>query len=307
MKNQVIEYMSAAKEFLITRKEGVAMAVGLAAFFLFVFSVALYIRFPADRLGPLVEQLVSSALPGADLSIGATRIAFPPGITASGVNVSQMQKGGKRIELARFDSVTITPSLIALVTGGERGSISAEGFNGDINVDLDRDDHSTTVSITIGQIDPGASPLWDQVVWGKLSGELSGEGEYSFAAEDSSKGDGQITATLTKASVTLAQAIAGDMPPVAIDQGNIAISIAKGTATLDTFTLTGPEIEVTLTGTVAINGRVIDNSRLNLTATVKLKGGLQKTVGPMMAMAKPAQNGLTTFTVRGTFHSPSVQ
>lgn len=284
----------------------------VVAYFLFFIFVSLFFvvaRFPTDSLVPVIKHAVSSNTP-FKVAFSESSFMFPPGFMLKNITLLEPLPTKNR-QIITLERLTLNPSIISAFFGKPSATLSAKMLGGSFDFYGETETGDTgdiiKTNFTLNNMDPGRALFWNDFPWAKLNGVINGEGNINFSFENPIKNSGgKITLNMGKGNLSIAKAILPDAQAISLSKGEAIVSIKSGVIFLEKCEITGAEVTVALTGTIVM-AQLAQNSRLGLTASIKLRGKLKEKLAPFTSFFKKDKTGATMIKIGGTLASPAAR
>ncbi|MDH4185114.1 MAG: type II secretion system protein GspN [Nitrospinota bacterium] len=268
----------------ITSRQWLARSILYVLFFAVALVAFIYIRFPAARLTPIVNETLREA--PFHVEAGDIQLAFPPGLRLNSVTVAE--KSDPKSLIVTVPRLTIKPSIISAILGRAKADISAELLGGGVSASADSGEKEVEISMEFDGIDPGQGEWWGRFPWFKAQGLISGKGRMEMKMRDLPAGEGTMKAELAEGSITLNKSLNPSGASIIIDKGELELKMAKGVISVAKGSFTGPDINIQISGNVGVSQNFPD-SRLNIVAAIFLSPSMKEKLG-MVASMLPAAN-----------------
>jgi type II secretion system protein N len=248
-----------------TRKYGGYVLFALAVFFLFA-----WIRMPSDAVRSLVLSALSTDEAGVQVYFDSAQIAFPFGVTLTGVSVQTKDGRGLRIDA---ETVTAHPAFLSLMTGHLALRIQAQAMGGRIDGDIafrDRFSASGPVQtdLRFGNINAAACPWLADILGRQVRGRADGQLRFDGLPGQWTAGSGHLELVLVNGLVSFQAPLFGlDEMTFTRMEGNM--DLENGTLKVNRFELAGENIQGAFQGNVRLEGD-FSRSRLALKGDVNL-------------------------------------
>ncbi len=272
-----------------------------ALFFLLLLTLS-YVRFPGEVIGAAVSNALMKTDSRIQVEISGSELTIPPGVRFAGIEISK--PGAEIIDLSQ---VTLTPDFSTFLGGDAGFTTNAKTLGGAARVNTvfngwRKDD--LLIDFSFDKLDIALLPVWKKFPWARLSGNLAGEGGFAYIEDPVTKGDGRLTTTLGEGSLTLSPLLMAGKDPIVISGGESSIIYNHGRVVVDRLNLTGPELDVTVTGSLILSPANLRFSHLNLTVKIRLDGELENRVGGLLAFFPKGDDGETLIRIGGTIANP---
>lgn len=242
---------------------------------------------PAGNLqtGDFQFQLKSGRLELARIhNVQRIRPGLAGSLQMAANGAAQVRPGGMRVLLRRLDANVTARGIMA--QGQNLGDLTftSNTAGSRLNFTLDSNLAQASIHGQGGADLNGDYPLQAKLTfggmkWTRLLPLLTPGSEppaFEATVDGDATIDGPMTRTndlsgsleLTRVSVTASARNAAGRPPVTIqNQGPISVTLARGTARLESFHFTGPDMDMQARGAAALNGQSLD---LNINANANL-------------------------------------
>jgi type II secretion system protein N len=283
--------------------------IGYPLYGLFCFLFFVYLALPYDRLKTRIEEQVARS-GDMELTIGELGPRPLLGVVMDRVVVLMKPKARpldgssdstKSKPLRVFlDTVVVKSGLWALLTGGVDLYVAVSGLGGEIQGTYESDPKKGwTVKGEISRLNLGRLPFLSDAVGLPLGGSLSAKVDLSvpqdrwsnavglldIECDGCSVGDGKA---LLKVPGNPLLAMGITLPKLRLGRLGGQVKLEKGTATLESFTATSPDVEVAMEGTVSLNNAVAFS-----TAQLYLRFKISPELKKRDAKFELVENGLT--------------
>lgn len=289
-------------------KTGLKAGIAYALYAVLALAGFAVLLFPSKEIGAYVARRAEAALPGVKVEIGAVSPAFPWGVTLAPVRLSSNRPASDATDApaAVLDQVRLTPRPLSLLGDRPVADFRVSAYEGAMTGTVSRD-RKTTEPVSVDATFSGIRLERIEALARLLKGQVvsSVKGAASGTLTGGTKGMESV--------VTLSDVKAGlESPLVPITE--LGFSSVKTKMTLDANrrltltegTATGPQADVTLTGTVDLRFPP-GGSELNLSGTLTPHPPLLKELGGAgtLLFGGKRQGGLP-FTVAGTPDHPRI-
>ena len=271
------------------------LALGIpAGLILFLFLTLLFI--PNDAIEGVLVRSAENA--GYRLELTGFGKRFPLGFEAEAVELSS-DKGA----LLTLRETRVHVKLMTLLTGNPgvayRGRIGAGEISGDLSLGKNQGWTVQCRGVRLEDI-----PYFATVAQARVAGELRLDGS---AAGAKGKEQGELELEVKGAELSGVKIGQMPLPDASYREVRGALSIAKGQASLKSFTLNGDGIYVRLKGETTL-ARPVGNSPLNLTLEMMPKPSfLERQKFIFLLLAKYLTSpGVYNIPIRGTLAHPAI-
>ena len=288
-----LDKLSTSRPWLV--RSVIYLALFTAATFVFIF-----LRFPEERLLPIVNNAMQKA--PVKMEAQGASLAFPLGVRLTGLEVwPNMGSGAPALDLPR---VTIAPSLLALLSGGIKASVEAQILGGRAEANVESVGDGGSLELEFHEVDPGKGNWWSAFPWFRVAGLMEGEAELAMKAKDIMTGQGKLSVRMKDASLTLGKSLNPDGTSLAITEGELEVNMARGVATVAKGNFEGPHINMQVAGGITLAAEPSD-SRLNVTITLRLTEEGKKALGTAaFFLPQPGAGGNIMIRIGGTLREP---
>jgi type II secretion system protein N len=232
------------------RKYGAYVLFGLVALVLFA-----WVRMPSEAVRSLVLSVVSKNQAGALVRVDSAELAFPFGVTLTGLTVQTGHGRGLRFEA---DTVTAHPALLSLLTGRLALRIQAASMGGSIDGNIafrDRFSASGPVSadFNFGGINaadcPWIAELLGRAVRGRVDGRLRFEGlPGQWAA-----GSGHLELALVNGLISMQAPLFG-LQEMIFTRMESNVDLGNGTLQVNRLQVAGDHLQGEFRGSIRLEG-----------------------------------------------------
>jgi|WetSurMetagenome_2_1015567.scaffolds.fasta_scaffold20118_3 type II secretion system protein N len=248
-----------------TRRYGGYVLFALAALLLFA-----WLRMPSEAVRSLVLSALAKNQAEVQIRFDSAQIAFPLGVTLTGVSVQKRDGRGFRIDA---ETVTAQPALLSLLTGHLALRIQAAAMGGRIEGDIvfrNRFSASGPVQadMKFGNIDAADCPWLAGILGRQIRGRVDGRLRFDGLPGQWTAGSGHLEVALADGLVSFQDPLFG--------QGEMTFSrmegnmdMENGTLKVSRFQLDGENMQGTFQGNVRLEGD-FSRSRLALRGDVNL-------------------------------------
>lgn len=282
-----------------------AKTAGYSLFFITALAALIYIRFPVDAVGKVIQRASLEA--PVEVRIGSVSLSFPPGLAFHNVVLSDRSSANNH--LLNIERLKARPSILSALTGNRRALLSAKFLEGDVEAVVDisgENNEEINVEFGFSGINTGAGQWWDMVKWGSLKANVSGEGSFSVADPKIIKGEGRLKVSLEKGLLKFKENMGVKLPDIAIDSGELELGFVMGKLTLEKASLSGPEFSAEIRGDVYVNA-IPKYSRFNLTVKVSLEKSFEDKLGPLAILLPPKKEGSRSIRIGGSAVKPDLR
>lgn len=286
--------------------------IGYPLFGLFCFLFFVYLSLPYGKLKTRIEEQAAAS---GDLELTIGELGPRPLLGVAMDRVVVLMKPKERAVLEAtpgesskpkqplrifLDSVVLKSGLLALITGGVDLYFAVSGLGGEIEGTYESEPKKGwAIKGEISKLNLGRLPFLSDAVGLPLGGSLSAKidltvpqdrwanasGAIDLECDGCSVGDGKA---LLKVPGNPLLAMGITLPKLRLGRLGGQIKVEKGHATLENFTATSPDIEVTMEGSVSLNN-VVAYSNLQVYLRFKISSELKKR-DPKFELV---ENGLT--------------
>jgi len=233
-------------------------------------AVFLYYLFPSETVKNYIVSTVTDNNPGINLSIGTTKIGFPPAISCENLAVSFKDK--KNSEL-KADVVKVRPALMNLLAGRLSLLLYANVYEGNVAASVSFENRMSTegpmeVIIGLDNINIGKCSYLrdasDRQIDGKLKGFLRLNGEHDKIMNST----GNAEFILVDLSIRLLKNMFG-FDTLTFDRIEISMSLKNRILKMNEINFAGKQVNGTLKGNIFLQ-RNVTQSRLALRGDIEI-------------------------------------
>lgn len=279
---------------------------GYVLFFIAALAIMVYLRFPTDAIGKVIQSALISAPVTVD--IGSVSLVLPPGLALK--NVSLSDKSSAKKHIVSIQRLKIRPSILSAIAGKQRAILSADMLGGDVDAKIDiSGEKNEEINIEFGfsDINPGAGQWWwDQVPWGKLEANMDGEGTFFIPGSIFGKAEGALTISLENGLVKFNKTMGIELPDIVIDSGELELNLKSRRLTIENARLVGPDFSATITGNIFATS-VPKFSRINLEVKISIGKSFEERLGPLALLLPPEKEGVRLIRIGGNMEKPDIQ
>lgn len=296
-----------------TRIRQVLRYAGWSMFFVFWLAFFTLFKLPEDRLKSYIQGSLTAALGSRGITYTSVRSDLSLGIFGLSYQMKDVTLSIPGSETpAKFDSISVSPSLFSLLRGRMAGSFRVDTPGGGrlkgsasvAQTDLD-------LSVTAKEFDLGQTGLLALLAGirgsGLIRGDINLDGDPSAPASMS----GNLSIELKKITID-AQSLQGfPIPKLQISEGVAELDIKKGKVTVRNLRLgksdnAGDDIRAQVSGEVTL-ARQLGSSALNLKVQFKLSDNVKKSLvllDALLGSGRQADGGYA-FQLTGSLESPA--
>jgi type II secretion system protein N len=272
--------------------------IGYTLYAILLAGVLLYYRFPAEAVERYLAGEFARAVPGAELIVGETRPALPPGLILEPAGVARAGT-----ILLRLDRVRLRPALFSLLGDRPETDVEIRAFGGrlDGSVTLSRSPGRgtpETASVRIADIDLSGIEAFRDLSPHAVTGRLDGEIDYDG-------GDGAAILTVTDGGLEFAAPLFNlDRLSFARIEARLRLD-GNRTLRLEECALTGNQVGGNLSGTLTL-ATPAEDSLLDLRGEIRPHPALFAALDEGAAMLFRRNRGgqPIPFSIRGSLASP---
>lgn len=292
-------------------KKGVRIALWVTAgFFLLLFFT--FLKFPDDRLKPLIQNQIDTALAPLGIRLAAERsslgIFFGLSYTLENVTLSSPNLA----KPVTVDRIRIAPALIGSLMGQVQARITAKQGKGSARIDLfmptPQESGDFEVEAKLEDLDLTALPLVKLAANVHVGGVASGQLSASGNAEIPSSLEGSTDLKIQKLQFDQQSVMGFPLPKLSAPQAQVRINVAKGKLQIEQLQIDkGGELWANVTGQSTL-GQTWDASSLDFKAQFGITDAVLQTLSFVEALIRGAKqaDGSYAFTIAGTFGAPFV-
>lgn len=272
-----------------------AYIIGITAFFL-------YYLFPSDTVKMYLTYRLSQGDPDLAVTIDDVSPAFPPGIRLHDVVIAYRNE-----TLIDLDSLKLMPELISLFAGKTnvnfKGRVNAGELSGQAELYTNSKTQSVKIDGKLSGIQVQKLPALQRLTTHKISGGLGGDFTYAATGPNRS-----LTSKLTVSDCRI------ELDSPVFSQKSLGFKDITADLTLNKETLIikncsakGNQLDVNITGTIALNGAGGQNT-LNLNGSVTphhtLLAKIEKSIPIDFLKRKKSGKAAIPFKISGTLDNP---
>ncbi|MCP4683579.1 MAG: type II secretion system protein GspN [Desulfobacterales bacterium] len=294
------------KQFIITNKKYLLYIL----YFIVLIVGFLYYRFPSDVFKDYFEASAKMASPGLVLSIGDVRPAFPFGLKF--IRAELYNKNDPNRAFFMTKRLLIRPKIWSILKGDTKYRFSCGAYQGDLrgSFQVPEKDKKGVINTSI-QFEDIRIEDWEYfsaITGNNLKGVL--DGTLTYSGRDKSLVEGSGKADLIISAGRIAGLRFLNSGAVGFKELLIQMSLNERKIDLAHVELKGPEIQGTLSGTVALR-REFAKSRLHLKGIIEPLAGLFKDNAFAFNALKILKQDLKSkgfaFVIRGTMEEPAFE
>ncbi|GBE14289.1 hypothetical protein BMS3Abin14_00330 [bacterium BMS3Abin14] len=281
------------------RRFGAVRYAAYALLFLSMTVIFLISTFPGDRMAEMLNGRMKDVTDGA-LSVDSAEYVFPMSMRVTGLSA---RLGGADVGLG---NATVSMGPRSLVGKDRRAGIVLNGPWGELPVTLEMTGRTWNVrgrgeGIELSRI-PGGQDLPV-----KLSGRLSLDVDLEVNSEGPGKISGKGNARVEAASISGGALDILGAGALKVTSGVVFWTIEDNLLTLGEVAIQGDVIG-NARGTALLYPSNLENSRINMTFTLRPSAASRKRLAPLflLAGAGAKADGSITVKVRGTFRRPKL-
>jgi len=272
---------------------------------LFSFTLFMILRFPSEIIVRNLTSQIERQVPGLSLQAGKLGYSFPAGIKTKNISAEY-----QNMLLGKDMSVILSPAIIKAVTGNKQFDYTVHLYEnqvtGKVDIKSSLNNPSGTATVIAEEMDISKISSLREILKRDVSGILNINSRIDFK-------DSMVTG-LDSVSVLTDSEIALNNPllPVKsvkfsrIDM-NAGYSARDRKVRINQCTFSGPIVNGSISGDI-IPGQPFDNSRLNITGTLKVSHAFLAEMGDqnsaLKMMNKESLLKGIGFTLRGTVKRP---
>lgn len=240
-------------------------------FGVFITSLFLYLRFPADIFKDYITDRIKGFYPNAALSIGDLQLDFPPAIVINKLYLKPTPHSSS----INVEKIRLSPDPGKLFQGKSTLLFDGRTFGGRFNGELNSDQffdvtRPQTAEIKFENINAETIEQIKEVLGHQITGRLKGKLTFQNKGKTLVEGGGRLDFTLLNGSYPLLYSALGiDKLDFTSIEGQL--DLADRNIKLSKLSLNGDKIRCTLNGDIIIDANVFTNSKLNLTGVIELR------------------------------------
>ena len=285
-------------------KQRILKAAGYAVFAVAALLFFFYQTFPYDKATNYMIFKLVRQFPGLEIKIARTRPYMLTGLSQEGMTIAT-RKEDKKIRWVEVDRFRARLSLLSLIKGVVGASFKADLYGGSVSGMFDRSSEGDfSIRTIVDDINIERYLPLKTMVEARAAGKISGEIDVEIPGGKYSKTDGTLSLRLDGLKVSNIEGFGFVLPEVVTDEANAVLTLEKGKATVDTFTVESKDFEATADGEIFLNDQ-LPMSSLKLNAKIKLKGAFEEQYGSLMTMFKKKDpEGYFNLSIMGILSSP---
>jgi type II secretion system protein N len=273
-----------------------------AAYIIGITVIFLYYLFPSEAVRDYVVYKMTRGNPDVSVTIDRVSPVLPPGIKLHDVGIAH----GNRA-IVDLDSVKITPGLLSVFSSKKtarfKGRVNGGTVNGWAEVDSRKNQQAEKIEGTISGIQVQGIAALKHLDAYKISGNLGGD--FTIGATGSRRSmTGKLT--LSECRIDFDQPIIG-LSSLRFQNINADLVLNKGTLAIKKFSARGNDLNVDISGTIALNRSGRGNT-LNLNGSVTPHHGFLAKIGNNIPAGllhqKKAGKTTISFRIGGTLEAP---
>ncbi|HEY3234357.1 MAG TPA: type II secretion system protein GspN [Polyangiaceae bacterium] len=234
--------------------------VGYPLFYLFCLIAFAKLVFPYDRLKERLETSYNSK-PGLDdtrLQIGSMSSYWLTGIEAEDVSLIPTKPGKEAAKPTTINHLHASVSVLRWLFGTLRVAFGAEAMGGEVSGNFSNSDDARSLLLEVDKLEFADLPLVAEAVGLPTSGKLDGEIELEFPQHRLSKAVGTVSLVASDLAVGDGKAKIRDtiaLPKLNAGKLELKAEAADGELQIKTFTIRGPDLELTAEGSIRLRDR----------------------------------------------------
>ncbi len=251
-------------------KEAIRKYGGYALFALAVFVFLAWLRMPADTVRSILLSALSTNQAGVQVRFDSAQLAFPFGVTLTGVSVETGGGRGLRVEA---ETVTAQAALLSLLTGRLALRFQATAMGGRIDGDIAfRDRFSASgplqADLRFANVNTADCPWLAGILGRQVQGRVDGHIRFEGLPGQWTAGTGHLELVLANGLISFQAPLFGFQEMTftrmegSMDLGNGALKVTR-------FQLAGENIQGAFQGNVRLEGD-FSRSQLALRGDVNL-------------------------------------
>lgn len=281
----------------------ISLAVACLVFFLFI-------KVPDTKIKQLIQQQINQALAMQGMQMSSRdsslSLIFGPKYTLVGASLN-FQKSNQNIH---FDEITVTPKIIALLTGKMGAQIEVTQGKGELELDFtSSNQNDISVSFDLDQIKLSDFKLLDLAAGLKGDSIVNGSGSFSGNLLKTETMKGDIRLQLTQTDLPSQTFYGFNIPAIKISESKIDVQIKDGKAQIKRGLIgkkdSKDDLVAELSGAVTLSPRW-QSSSLDLKAKFWLSENIRKSFAlleALMASAKQS-DGSFAYSLTGLLTAP---
>jgi type II secretion system protein N len=253
------------------RKYGGYAAFAVAALLLFA-----WVRMPSEAVRSLVLSAISKNQAAALVRVDSAELAFPFGVTLTGLTVQTKQGRGLRFEA---DTVKAHPALLSLLTGRLVLRIQAASMGGRIDGDIafrDRFSASGPVraDLNFGNINAADCPWIAELLGRAVRGRVDGRIRFEGLPGQWTAGSGHLELALVNGRISLLAPLFG-LQEMIFTRMESNMDLGGGTLQVNRLQLAGDHLQGEFRGSIRLEGD-FSRSQIALRGDVNLPSAGQE-------------------------------
>lgn len=253
------------------RKYGAYVLFGLVVLVLFA-----WVRMPSEAVRSLVLSVVSKNQAGALVRFDSAELAFPFGVTLTGLTVQTKHGRGLRFEA---DTVTAHPALLSLLTGRLALRIQAASMGGRIDGDIafrDRFSASGPVrtDLNFGSINAAECPWIAELLGRAVRGRVDGRLRFEGLPGQWASGSGHMELALVNGLISLQAPLFG-LQEMIFTRMESNMDLGNGTLQVNRLQVAGDHLQGEFRGSIRLEGD-FSRSQIALRGDVNLPSAGQE-------------------------------
>jgi type II secretion system protein N len=253
------------------RKYGAYVLFGLAVLVLFA-----WVRMPSEALRSLVLSAVSKNQAGVLVRFDSAELAFPFGVTLTGLTVQTKDGRGLRVEA---ETVTAHPALLSLLTGRLALRIQAASMGGRIDGDIAFRDRFSTggplqADLTIGNINAADCPWIAELLGRAVRGRVDGRLRFEGLPGQWATGSGHLELALVNGLISLQAPLFG-LQEMTFTRMESNMDLDNGSLKVNRLQVAGDHLRGEFQGSIRLEGD-LSRSQIALRGDVSLPSSGQE-------------------------------
>jgi type II secretion system protein N len=286
--------------------------IWLGTFCLILFTL---IKLPEDRIRNYVQGMISQQLSAQGITLNAAQSSISIGFGISYTMKDITLSFPPPQEPIHIDQVSVSPSILAALTGKMGAAIQIENKGGTLHATfstpMNGPSGPVSFSFNCSNLDLGSLGVLPAMASIRGSAVATGEGHLDGDTSLPTTLNGKMKLDLNKIVIDQQTVLGFSVPRLTVSEGKGDIDIDKGKALIKTLRLGKPgsatdDIKANVTGDVII-GKNLPYSTLNLKADFSLSQNVLKAFILIDALLGPAKqpDGSYAYTLTGPLNSPN--
>ncbi|HOU77896.1 MAG TPA: type II secretion system protein GspN [Syntrophales bacterium] len=235
--------------------------------------VMLYLRFPGEMIAGYLISSVASKYPDAVLNIDAVSPVLPPGMKIQNITLGFRDRPQATLHA---DYVYLTPDYMEIFQGKTQALLNAAAYGGTVAGNLLVTDQTFSKGVLQGELRFNNLNMekigylrerMNRQITGRLKGTLT----FSGSLGDPAAATGRMTILLTNGVYPLITPFMG-IDKLEYSRIDGDLTLQNGTLKIGKMKLAGEKFRADLSGSMVLNGADMENSQMDLLATIEIPG-----------------------------------